>query len=419
MKSLIKYERCFIFIYIVFVILTLCVGCSKKPPQSQPAVIDKPLADFQLKLLDTAFDTASLIPVYPSIKDRCQAQEQVVDACLELNQPVRAIRYADQIQNWRMGYCYAKTAVYLAENGYGQDVVQKGLDVAEEVAALDHGQDWRNNRIKTKISRAYILLGRPEKAEAIMEQMVGANASKNANTQNTSVKKISFEAQVQALDSAINLMDFDLTIGALNSYAQLYNQHYDEADKRTLIKKKIAAVWEKQKLPVNLRIELWMKMAEYALKYSDTATALELVNETQTLFDAFQWSPEHYIPVSANIAKLRFRVGDTEKANKLIDSVWEKYQTEKEALISILRTETMCPIAETFEFMGRHDMAVKVYKKALEEAMVNRNLKPRAEDISLICCSMAVHAVHPDESWWTRISEIQTELKQQYKLRTQ
>src|SRR5690349_8888326 len=80
------------------------------------ALADKQIAGFQTKLLDLAFKTATAIPVNPHIKDRSKAQEAVVKACLELNQPARALTYIEQIEGWQQGSCYADLAFYCVQH---------------------------------------------------------------------------------------------------------------------------------------------------------------------------------------------------------------------------------------------------------------------------------------------------------------
>ena len=64
-----------------------------------------------------AFAAASAMPLNPHIKNRSRAQEVVVAACLELDQPQRAQRYIEQIANWRRGAGYADLAFHQAQQG--------------------------------------------------------------------------------------------------------------------------------------------------------------------------------------------------------------------------------------------------------------------------------------------------------------
>ncbi len=50
--------------------------------------------------------------------------------------------------------------------------------------------------------------------------------------------------------------------------------------------------------------------------------------------------------------------------------------------------------------------ALMVYKRAVEEGVENPNSRPRAEDLSATCLSMALHMVEPDAELKNRIRQI-------------
>jgi hypothetical protein len=60
--------------------------------------------------------------------------------------------------------------------------------------------------------------------------------------------------------------------------------------------------------------------------------------------------------------------------------------------------------------MGDEAGALFVYRQAVEEGVENPNSRPRAEDLSATCCSMALHAVEPDAELWKRIRQISEQL---------
>lgn len=395
------------------------VGCSKKPEgksatqivktkhsNNGPTISQKPLPDFQVKLLELAFETASSIPVKPFIKDRSLAQEKVVDTCLELDQPVRAVRYADKIENWRRGLCYAKTAVYLAQNGYGAEQILKGLDIAEQIAAMDHGQLWRNDLIKAKIARAYVLLGEPEKAKQFDNNIMDSGGDQTKETESASNNHISFEEQIKVIDAMPPLMDFELTKAALHAYAGLYDFYYDDIEKRDILEDRIRSTCDKNKLPIPIQMELLMKLTQISLDHDDLTKALEMVNDTETYLRDYQWPIEEYIPLSANVAKLRFDAGDQEKARTDIDALLAFYDEKMDDIVDIYLAETICPLAEVYQYMGDTKMALSVYKKTVEASITNPNHKPQAEDLSATCCSMAVYAIEPDAELWRCIHEV-------------
>src|SRR4029434_4824877 len=100
---------------------------------------------FRGELLDLALASASKMPLDPHIKNRSRAQEAVVDACLQLAQPARALSGIQDIANWRRGTGYADYALYCAQYGRADDA-QHALELAQQVAdrpADADSQDWQ------------------------------------------------------------------------------------------------------------------------------------------------------------------------------------------------------------------------------------------------------------------------------------
>ncbi len=97
------------------------IAGSGPSPVVNPVLADAPLVRYQSELLDLAFETATVIPIEPHIKDRSRAQEGVVAACIELAQPVRAVGYTEQIDNWRRGSAYGDLALFCARLGYTEE----------------------------------------------------------------------------------------------------------------------------------------------------------------------------------------------------------------------------------------------------------------------------------------------------------
>jgi hypothetical protein len=60
--------------------------------------------------------------------------------------------------------------------------------------------------------------------------------------------------------------------------------------------------------------------------------------------------------------------------------------------------------------MGNRDKTLHIYKLAVQAAVENPNSRPRAEDITDILCSLALHAVEPDAELKTAVSRQIAEL---------
>ena len=300
---------------------TASSGASPATPPAETAedatpirVTDASIDQYRLDLLDLAFTAASKIPEYPHIKDRSRAQEQVVVACLELERPNQAIGYADRIDNWRRGAGVADAAYFLAERG---DVVD--LDLLLDVAATEAAEteDWRRDRIKTKIARAKAAAGRVAEAMAMTADVETSEAGKVDPLEHLD----SDEEALAALDTRLatirelnKVANFDHLRNALFALVRVYDRFYDRPEVRQQIRSTITESWSS--LPVPLRFELLASLSEVAVDHGDTETAAGIVDEAQTMYESFQWLPEYDVRVVAQLAGLRSRAGDPEEARR-------------------------------------------------------------------------------------------------------
>jgi hypothetical protein len=334
-----------------------------------------------------------VIPVYPHLKTRSRKQADTVTACLQLDQPVLARHYCERIdiKNWRRGLAYAELADYCADNDYFEDA-QFCLNRARDVVAKieeDLQPDevsWRRDRLEVMIAQTLYKLN---KADLKSEQQQGPDL---------------FDQQVKALDQSLKVEGYEGRKAALYSYSELYDRYYKNAERRTLIESKIKTSWHK--IPIFVRLELLAALAQTALTHVDSDTALRLVNDAQVFLDDYQWDMEEYLPRAALIAKLRFRAGDVEQAKIDTDALNFLFDEKKSEILGIFRADVLLAIAETYAAMNHTQAALVVYQKAIDHGAENPNARPRAEDISAACCSMAQSRVQPDTELWMQIRHI-------------
>lgn len=385
-------------------------GCGKQDrtddvAQNKSGVVvsltDKPLAVYQNELLDHAFETAAAIPVKPHIKDRSRAQEKVVEVSLELDQPLRALSLIERIDNWRRGSGYCDLAFYCARHGY-TDETQQYLNIAVQIS--ESAEDWRRDQIRVKIANTYVWLGQTIQADQLETGVVDSESGKVAGVKAMIAGEDHFDEQMNALDALIAPGNFDIVENALKACANLFNRFYDDAGRRLLAEEKIKTSWDK--LPIFKRVELLTELAGFALDHTDQAKALELINEAQIFIDSTQWRPEHRIPMTSELVKLRFRAGDRQKARTDADALLALFDSQRDKIVNIYRARALRPLAEAYQSMGDTATALAVYKQAVNEGVENPNSRPRAEDLSATCCSMALHGVEPDAELWTRIRQI-------------
>jgi hypothetical protein len=159
-------------------------------------------------------------------------------------------------------------------------------------------------------------------------------------------------------------------------------------------------------MPISVRIDLLTELIGFALDHSDKAKALELVEETESIVESISEQPRFSIPLKAKLAGLRFRAGDEQGAQKEAQKILNLFNTEREKIVNIYRATMLRSIAESYWTMGDTVMAIEIYKRAIETGIENPNSRPRAEDLTATCCSMALHNVKPDVELFSRIHKI-------------
>ncbi|HSV26861.1 MAG TPA: hypothetical protein VLH60_03115 [Sedimentisphaerales bacterium] len=393
-------------IYLLFAaaICGVLCGCQKKAvPRCAAAVQDEPLATYQNELLSIAFEVASAIPSVPHIKTRSAAQEAVVMAHLELDQPLKASLLTERIESWRQGMCYANIAFYFAQHGLSNEA-RNHIGLAEKVLKEDLGQEWRNNRISIRIRQARTLLDGP--ADASEEQSpTGESETDKAEEAAAIVADAnSFDQTVARLEAMIASGNFDVTRHALKAYARLFESFYDDESRRNLVESKIRE--SSGLLPVQVRADLYILMAEAALNHSDNTKCLALIKEIQLAVSEQEWPVEQYVPLMGRLIELRYRAGDVETARREADRCIKLFESRKDEMVNLYRAPTLRAIAQAYQVMGDSAKALSVYRQVVEEGLANPNSRPRAQELSATCISMALYGVEPDAELMGRIHQI-------------
>ncbi|AQT68791.1 hypothetical protein STSP2_01964 [Anaerohalosphaera lusitana] len=363
--------------------------------------------DCNEKLLKTAFDVASKIPVDPHIKDRSKAQQKVVGTCLLLDRPHLAVKFIEGIKNWRQGLCYAEMGLYYAKR-HNELKAKKWLGMADMVA--NEVEDWRKNRINIKVAQIYSWLGKAGEADRIESTLEAGEKGLIESGTITSNPNKTIEEQMHELDEHIATGNFDAVKNSLFAYANIYREKYADTDIRSKVEEKIKFSWKP--IPVFIRIELLCELAEAAVDNEDEQKAMDLLKEIQQLLDAYDWPVRHLIPMGARTALLRAKAGNNANAVSKADTLLKLYEDKESSIVDIYKAETLIPLAEAYHSMGQDGRSLSVYRKALLAAFENPNSRPRAEDLSAICCSMALNGIELDKELWGLIFELSNELGQ-------
>lgn len=381
---------------------TAAVGESSAPI----ALTDRQLPEYQTELLDLAYKAASAFPLNPHIKNRSRAQEAIAADSLELGLPRRALGYIQGIEDWRRGTAYADLAFYCAQHDDAADA-RRFVELARQVSEQpqDEGaQDWPRDRIRVKIARTYAWLGEPQRAAEFEAGVVESESGKVDAVRAVRGEADDYEQRIKALDAVVAVENFDLARNAIEVYAQLFDRFYADEQRRAQTKEKIRVAWKR--LPVLIRIETLQDLAGFALAHGDEAEALALVEEARQLVQSARWTPEAEITVTAQLAGLRHRGGEVERARAEAEAALAMFDARRDEIVNIYRAGVLRSLAEAYQAMGDTPAALKLYARAVEAGVENPNSRPRAEDLAATCRSMALHGVEPDAALRARMQQI-------------
>ena len=378
--------------------------------EDEPAIVDQPLATHRRELLEVGFAIASKLPLHPHVKNRARLQDEIVTACLELEQPQLALRYIESIPNWREGAARADYAFYCAERGAAGRARQQlklALDVARG-GEEELGQAWRRDRILVKAARVRHLFG---DTDFVSEIEAGADLGELGSLLVWKARHTDEEAvggQIMAFERALSAGSFDEVKNAHLVLAELYARFYEETECRESIEACLRGA--RSKVPLQFHLEQWMRLAGYALDHADEPGAIELIEEARAVLEGEEWLAQHRIPLEAQLAALRHRAGDPEQARAQADRALGLFQKERDRIVDVFRAEALLPLAESYQALETPAAALMVYERAVEEAVQNPNSRPRAEDLVAICRSMALSNIEPDKNLLARIRKHKAEL---------
>jgi tetratricopeptide (TPR) repeat protein len=371
-------------------------------PAATGSPVDKEIPKYQGDLLDVAFRSATAMPIKPHIKTRSKLQQSVVEACLQLDQPLRALSYVEKIDDWRRGMAYAECAFYCAQHGFTAEVprcLELARQISEKHLKDEDSQDWHLERVRAVMAKTHLLLGQTQEAAQLGAGLSPVESRPLDALRAMQSEPAALERQLEIADRAHEAGNFDQLQGALETCTQFFDRFYGDTERRDRIEAKIKSSWDK--LPTMIRIELLEKLAGHALEHRDQAKALQLVNDAGPILEGEQWTPEDRVRLTANLAELRYRAGDEKKARSEADRAVLLFDAARTQIVNIWRAGP-----EAYRTMGDDAAALKVYKRAVEEGVGNPNSRPRAEDLTATCCSMATHGVEPDETLRSRLVQV-------------
>jgi len=376
-------------------------------PRTALPLTDQPLETYREELLGLAFRAASKFPLVPHVKNRSRAQQAVVDACLELDRPLQARGYIEAIENWRRGAGLADLAFYCAEKGDAADA-RTFLELAEEAAASteqdEEAQGWRTDRIRVRMAQALVLLGDEERIDELEAGVVDSELGKIEVARARTLSEEAFDEQLAALDDVILSDSMDRVRNALAACNELFGRFYANEARRAATLAQVRST--RGKVPAQVFFDALTGLADTALEHGDSEQGLALVEESQGVVESVRWLPRARVPLSARLAVLRYRAGQQEQGRNEALAALAFYDESETAIVDIYRAGALRPLAEAFEVMDDRETALTLYRRAIEEGARNPNARPRADDLSATCISMALLGIEPGDALRARMYQI-------------
>lgn len=382
--------------------------------QANPAaqLSDAPLSAVRAELLRLAFEAASAMPVDPHIKSRSKSQELAVTTCVELKQAKTAFAFSERIENWRRGAAFAELALHCVRNGGEAAVTDKLIDLAyaeSEAPAEEIGQDWRRDRIRSKIAQALMLRGEVETAAIFKAGLEDAEAGKLAAFEAGLMPDERFDGFLSVLEHGVAAGNFDMTIYAMTAVREMYRRFYSDAERRAVLERKLEVLWAKS--PLAQRVETLVSFAQTAADNGDRENGVALLGRASTMVDGAQWAPQQFSEAMGAMARCQKSLGQVEAARASLRRAEAKFAAERESIWNFERAAVLRPIASAQAAIGDSDAALATFRRAFDDGAENPNGRPRAEDFTATCCALAQSGLEPGDELMKRVREIRAGLK--------
>ncbi|MDF1838267.1 MAG: hypothetical protein P1V35_10385 [Planctomycetota bacterium] len=360
--------------------------------------------------LELAFRAASALPEVPHIKTRCRLQEQVALAYLQQGKATQAKACIDQISNWRRGVGYADIAQFHIDNGYAEKAegfVKLALEICDQPRS-DSDQAWRRGRILGKAAAAMIDLGRAEEAQVLAAGLESVEVSPVHMAQ---LRKLKLEDKGQLLARlrrAVASGQFEEQRASLTAVCEFQERHYGHPGVLRELEQAIRDSWGK--MPAQVRLGLILNLGQTAQKNGELKDAIRLLQDGENFMGGLDWRIEDEMPWVGVYAELRAASGDAAGAKESLRRAMLRYIAGEKEIVNIYRSRSLRPLAEAHMGLGNLELASEIYAQALEAGWVNRNSRPRAEDLVGTICSMASSGFVPDAKMQKRLETLANSL---------
>lgn len=377
-----------------------------KAPVAAPATAQQEHVTTRESLVELAFEAVSAMPEVPHARNRCRAQESIVQAALAMDLPGHGERIALAITDWRRAQALADVALHQARAGRAADA-RRVLALAES-SIVAGTQEWHDERVRAHLAAAYYSLG---DTDAVARWTQGVGEAEIGTVQVVVAAQSSleqFDGKLELLRATAKNGGFDALKCSLETAVELHRVAAGDAARREQVETLVKSSWEK--LPLDVRTSLLRRLAENRLASADVAGAVRELDEAQALVDNNRWLTEDHIAQVAAIARLRHAAGQPERAQRDIAGVLGLFERERDKIVDIYRAGALRAVAETQQATGDSAAALATFARAVEEGAVNPNSRPRADDLAATLCAMARCGARPDAALLARVRQLRAGL---------
>lgn len=373
-------------------------------PAAATATAPAAAAGARQELLQLAEGAASSMPVDPHAKDRARLQESVVLAWLEHGQPDRALTLARRIQDWRRGTALAAVARHRLDHGEGGHVASL-LDEAEQVAmrqmSRTDAQAWRSQRIAVTVAGVRLRRGDAEGAARLLAMVGGSEAARTLVDRIAMAPVDELAERLVELDQALVGADLDTTRHVIAAGIEaLARCHGDVGLQQEVLGRIDRALLG---VPAQIGIQTRLDLADACLGRADLVGARAQLVLARTALRDGRWLPEQEIPLAARLAVLRHRAGEPAEARAAAAAALGLFDRSRDRMVDIYRAGPLLSLAVAFHQLGEPAVALTLCRRAVDEAVVNPNSRPRADDLVAICLAMARSGCLPDAALRDRL----------------
>lgn len=378
------------------------------PEAGELELSDEHLPSYRSRLLEMAFQAASVLPNRPHIKNKARFQEEVLESFLELGQLQAVQSRLEQVPNWRRGTLYGKLAVAILERGVEGDVAP----LLEEAEAISRGklgelgQDWRRDEILVEVAHARVLSGRADALSELDGKVEPAQRPQLEAIRARMLKEEDLESHIEFLQALMagGQGQFEDVQAGLEAMAELVLRFYDQEEVRERLLVVLQESWKK--MPVGIQFDMHVRLGRAAATAGDSQAAAYWADKAEEFIGLYKWLEQDYVKVRSDVAVLRFESGAEAAGIAIADEAFAFYRENREKITNMFRGDGLRPLAQAYAEMEQFDTATAVYKVALEEALVNPNPRPRCHDLARTLTSLAMYDLEPSEALWAEIGKV-------------